>query len=131
MGVGATFVLEIGTVCLDGELADTSAGRALASLLPIAFPMDRWGDEYYGDMGVAVGPVTGETVEVLDVGELAYWAPGNALCLFFGPTPVSREGEPRAASAVYPVGRVWGDWDAVKRLGPRVQARLQRPSAGS
>ena len=122
----ARFVLKIGSVRLDGELADTSAGRAFVPLLPLGFSMERWGDEYYGDVGVPVGGVAGETVEVLEVGDLAYWEPGNALCLFFGRTPASRGGEPRAASAVHPVGRARGDWSAVKRLGPRVQAQLER-----
>ena len=47
-------------------------------------------------------------VEV-DVGELGYWPVGHALCVFFGPTPVSRDERPRAASPVNILGRLKGD----------------------
>jgi len=40
------------------------------------------------------------------VGDLAYWPPGQALCLFFGPTPASVGDEPRAASPANVVGRL-------------------------
>jgi hypothetical protein len=43
------------------------------------------------------------------VGEIAYWPPGKAFCIFFGRTPASVDGAPRAASAVNPLGRLTGD----------------------
>lgn len=110
--------LTIGGHSLDGELNDSETGRALAQRLPLTVRMSRWGDEYYGDIGTPLG--VGQAPEARDemsVGELAYWLPGNALCLFFGPTPVSRGNEPRAASEVNPAGRVSGDFDALKELG--------------
>jgi hypothetical protein len=39
---------------------------------------------------------------------LGYWPTGNAFCIFFGPTPVSRGKEIRAASAVNVFGRIEG-----------------------
>jgi hypothetical protein len=42
-------------------------------------------------------------VDYLDV---AYWPEGNALCLFYGPTPVSRDGQILAYSPVNLVGRI-------------------------
>lgn len=107
-----------------GELDDSPAGRALAQVLPLTLDLSRWGQEYYGDLGRSLGPLAGQPVEVLQVGDLAFWQPGNALCLFFGPTPASRGDECRAASPVYPLGRVSGDWAAVKALGPQVKATL-------
>jgi hypothetical protein len=47
--------------------------------------------------------------EVVEVGDLGYWPPGKAFCIFFGPTPMSRSGEIRPASAVNIVGKVKGD----------------------
>ncbi len=43
------------------------------------------------------------------VGDIGYWPPGRALCLFFGLTPSSVPGEIRPASAVNLVGRIAGD----------------------
>jgi hypothetical protein len=40
------------------------------------------------------------------VGTVAYWPQGNALCLFWGPTPASEGEEPRAASPVNVVARL-------------------------
>ena len=116
--------LQIETVRLEGHLAEGPVAEALAGKLPLEVKLRRWGDEYYGDLGAGLGRFEGETAEVMDVGDLAYWEPGNALCLFFGATPASRGHEPRAASPVHRIGHVHGDWDAVKGLGPAVLARL-------
>ena len=107
-------VIEVGGVRLQGRLLGTPAAQALAGRLPLDVRLERWGDEYYGDLGGALGAFSGAKTDVLQVGDLAYWGPGNALCLFFGPTPVSRGSEPRAASPVFHLGHVEGDWGAVK-----------------
>jgi len=43
------------------------------------------------------------------MGELGYWPPGHAFCIFFGRTPASRGEEIRAASAVNIIGNILGD----------------------
>ena len=48
-------------------------------------------------------------VEVVGTGDLGYWPPGKAFCIFFGPTPISRGDEIRPASAVTVLGRVLSD----------------------
>ncbi len=117
-------VVDVGGCRLEGSLLDTPAAVALGRRLPVEVAMARWGDEYYGDLGASLGSFGGEKVEVLEVGSLAYWEPGNALCLFFGPTPASTGSEARAASPVSPLGRVDGDWSSVKALGPRARVRV-------
>jgi len=37
---------------------------------------------------------------------VCYWPQGEAMCLFFGPTPASTDGQPRAANPVTVMGRV-------------------------
>ena len=116
---------------IDGELFqasldDSEAGRQLAAALPVQARMSRWGDEYYGGFGQGLGVDVDETArEVMEVGELAYWPPGKALCIFFGPTPVSEGDEPRAASPVLPVGRIEGDVERLKALGESVQVQVE------
>lgn len=117
-------VLKLEGVELAGQLNDSPAAQALAGALPLEMGLSRWGEEYYGDLGPSLGPFAGKQVEVLEVGELAFWPPGNALCLFFGPTPASQGDECRAASPVHRLGRVTGDLAAVKALGPSVWAVL-------
>ena len=67
--------------------------------------------------------------EAMAVGELAYWPPGNALCLFFGPTPASTDAQPRTASPVNPIGALDGDLAALQALGRSVQAVVARSGA--
>jgi len=88
--------------------------------------MSRWGDEYYGGIGAKldVSPAK-DARDDMAVGELAYWIPGNALCVFFGPTPVSDGDEPKAASPVNPVGKVTGDVKVLKKLGGSVTLRVE------
>jgi hypothetical protein len=45
-------------------------------------------------------------VGLLDV---AFWPEGNALCLFYGPTPISKTGNIVPASPVNIVGRIVSD----------------------
>jgi hypothetical protein len=52
--------------------------------------------------------------EVVQSGDLGYWPSGNAFCIFFGPTPMSDEGEIRPASAVNVIGKVISDEERLK-----------------
>jgi hypothetical protein len=92
-------------VLVDGqELTATWTGTnpktrdAIADALPLEGDAARWGDELYFRTGVDV-PAEDARAEV-PVGSIAYWPQGNAVCLFWGPTPASHGDEPRAASPV-------------------------------
>ena len=50
------------------------------------------------------------------MGAVGYWPPGNALCLFFGPTPMSAPGEIRPASAVNVLGTIDGDPEVLNKV---------------
>ena len=116
--------IKIGTLELSAELNESPTAKKLISLLPLEFSMSRWGDEYYGDCGIKT-VVSQDARDVMEVGELAVWPTGNALCIFFGPTPASREDEPRAVSPVNPVGRLLDNSDSLRRLGSSIQVRIE------
>ena len=42
------------------------------------------------------------------IGELAFWPPGKAICIFFGKTPISESNKPKAASPVNVFGKIIG-----------------------
>ena len=110
-----------GAVTLDAELNDSKCAMAIAAALPIEAKAETWGDEIYFGIGQTLA---GESPrEVVELGDLGYWPPGQAFCIFFGPTPMSRGDEIRPASAVNVVGRVMGDARAFKpvRAGSRVR----------
>jgi hypothetical protein len=100
--------IRIGNLIMEAELHDTPTAQEIAMALPISTSFNTWGDEIYFSI-----PVTSELDdkcrEVVELGELGYWPPGKAFCIFFGQTPMSRAGEIRPASAVNIVGRVKGD----------------------
>lgn len=111
---------------LMGELGDGPAAQEVAAHLPLTMTLSRWGEEYYGSLGAPMQETGGERRDQMAVGELAYWEPGSAFCVFFGPTPASRGDEPRAASPVIPLGAVSGDWASVSALGSSVKAVLSK-----
>jgi len=101
-------IIEAGSVMALAELADTATGRAIYQALPLEAVARTWGDEIYFE--VPVRHSLDETArEVVEAGDLGYWPSGPALCVFFGPTPISGPGEIRPASAVNVVGHVSGD----------------------
>jgi hypothetical protein len=109
-----------GTVSLPAELNDSKTAAAIVKALPIEARAETWGDEIY--FGIALSLAGESPQEVVAMGDLAYWPPGQAFCIFFGPTPMSQGNEIRPASAVNVVGRVVGDAKAFKkvRAGSRV-----------
>ena len=113
-----------GEVKLSAELNDSPSAKALIKKLPLKFRMSRWGDEYYGDCGLAVEEEP-QARTLMEVGELAVWPPGSALCIFFGPTPASTGSEPIAASKVNPIGRVTSQLDSLKKLGSSILVRVE------
>ncbi len=116
--------IKIGELELSAELNDSSSAKKLVSLLPLEFTMSRWGDEYYGDCGIKAD-LSQDARDVMEVGEMAVWPTGSALCIFFGPTPASRGKEPRAVSPVNPVGRLIDSPEPLKKLGSSIHVRIE------
>jgi len=94
---------------------------AVLKSLPIESRANRWGDEVYFSVPVEVKEENAQ--EKVEVGDLAYWPQGPALCIFFGTTPASKGGKPRAASGVNVFGKIQNDpaiFDKVKS-GDRIR----------
>jgi hypothetical protein len=121
--MGQTISIRIQERSFTAELNDSKGAKTLADALPLKISMSRWGDEFYGDCGLAIS-LDDSAREVLEVGEIAYWPPGSALCFFFGPTPASTDELPRAASAVAPLGRFTGGVETLKTLGSSIEVEM-------
>jgi uncharacterized protein len=90
---------------LDDSLAPKTF-KAIFENLPIEVNINRWGDELYTDRTmVSVGPEDNAKTEVNKL-DVAYWPEGKALCLFFGPTPISKDERILAYAPVNIVGRI-------------------------
>lgn len=113
-----------GTVTATAELNDSATAQAIWEALPITASANTWGDEIYFAIPVRRGEEGAR--QVVSVGEIGYWPPGHAFCIFFGPTPVSRGNEIRAASPVNPIGRVVGDATVFKKVKDGDPITLER-----
>jgi hypothetical protein len=79
--------------------------NAILENLPIEVNINRWGDELYTEKTQIVEKEEDAKREV-NLFDVAYSPEGNALCLFYGPTPISTEGKILAYSPVNIVGRI-------------------------
>lgn len=87
-----------------GVLNDTDAASEIFRGLPVNSNVSRWGKEIYFDLGFKVSSQSA-TIEVAP-GDIGYWPQGKALCVFYGPTPLSEEEDkPVPASPVVIVGK--------------------------
>lgn len=110
---------------MDAVLNDSPTADAIWDALPIARTVNTWGHEFYFDIGVQTEQEP-DASDVVEVGDLAFWPPGMAFCVFFGRTPASQGNEVRAASPVNVVGRI-GDppIDALRRIRTGTAIRIE------
>lgn len=97
-----------GGVTATALLNESPTAEAIWEALPISARASTWGDEIYFGIPVYLDEAK-DALEVVSLGDLGYWAPGHAFCIFFGRTPMSRGNEIRPASAVNVFGRIEGD----------------------
>lgn len=110
-----TITINASAVEVTAILSDTPTADAVWEALPFEAAASTWGDEIYFGIPVDADEEPGAG-PVVEMGAVAYWPPGSALCLFFGPTPASRGSEIRAASAVNVLGSIDGDPTVLKRV---------------
>ncbi|PLJ78276.1 cyclophilin-like fold protein [Infirmifilum sp. SLHALR2] len=117
------FPESIGVVEVELTGRNPKTAEAIIKAAPFESRVNLWGQEIYFSTPVRVGQEVGS--EVVERGDVAYWPPGNAICLFFGPTPVSKPGEIRPASPVNVFGRVVGDPDRLKAVKSGEKVRVE------
>jgi hypothetical protein len=98
--------------------------EAVWAALPLKAKANRWGDEIYFSVRVSLKEETAKAE--VEVGSVAYWPPGKALCIFFGPTPASQHGEPRAYSPVNVFAKMTTDPTVFKKVRDGEQVTLER-----
>ncbi len=112
-----------GDVEVKAELNDSDTAQKIAAALPIEAAANTWGDEIYFSIPVAAGEENPKAV--VELGDLGYWPPGSAFCIFFGRTPASQGDEIRPASAVNVIGRVEGDPTVFKAVRSGEMVRIE------
>ena len=93
--------------------------------MPITGSVQTWGDEIYFSIPVEA-PQAKDARDDGRKGAVAYWPPGSALCLFWGPTPMSRGDEIRPASAVNVIGTINGDPTVLGAVASGIRIVVER-----
>ena len=119
-----TLRITAGDVTATAMLDRSRTAAAIWNALPIEAKASTWGDEIYFDIGLTIAAEAPR--EVVAVGDLGYWPPGRAFCIFFGRTPASTDDEPRAASGVNVFGQVAGDAAVFKKVRAGARVKLER-----
>ncbi len=111
-------------VQMDAELNESKTAGMIYDKLPIEAKVNTWGDEIY--FSIPVSAELEDGVEVVEKGDLGYWPSGNAFCIFFGRTPMSRGDEIRPASAVNVFGQVEGDATIFTSVGDGTRIEIEK-----
>ena len=106
------------------ELGEGPTAEVLWEALPIESRASLWGEEIYFPIPLSVEGEPDAREEV-EVGTVAYWPPGDALCLFFGPTPASTDERPRAASPVTVIGKIASGIEDCRRVSSGELLRVE------
>jgi uncharacterized protein len=79
--------------------------KAILDNLPIEVNINKWGKELYTDRTSIRAQEENAKLEV-NLLDVAFWPEGCALCLFYGPTPISKPDKIEAFSPVNIVGHI-------------------------
>ncbi len=114
-----------GKIQAEAVLNESPTATKIWEALPIEERGNTWGDEIYFSIPVEARQEQ-DARDLVAVGELGYWPPGTAFCIFFGRTPASTDERPRAASAVNIIGKVSGDATIFRAVPSGTRVRLER-----
>ena len=124
MGKPDRIKISAGTVEAEAELNSSSTAQAIWKALPFASTAQRWGDEVYFTIPLSLEAESQK--EVVQMGDLGYWPPGTAFCIFFGRTPASRGDEIRPASPVNVFGKLSGSPEVFRKVKDGSRIKVER-----
>lgn len=111
-------------VTLVANLNHSVTAEALWKALPFTGSAQKWGDEIY--FSIPVEAEEDDAQQTVEKGAVAYWPPGQALCLFWGPTPVSSSNEIRPASPVNVLGHIEGKPELLSEVPDGTKVSVKR-----
>ncbi len=122
---GKKIKITAGGIVATAKLKGTPTADQIWAALPIKGTANTWGDEIYFSIPVKAAGEP-DASDVVSVGDIAYWPPGSAFCIFFGMTPASSGGVIRAASPVNPLGAIEGDPLVFKQVKSRDKVLIEK-----
>ncbi len=122
--------IKIGHLTMEAELNDTPTARKIIEILPVETSFNTWGDEIYFSLPISA-ELDDSARAVVEIGDLGYWPPGKAFCIFFGQTPASQPGKIMPASSVNIIGRALGEATRFKEVMQERRIRLEAVEKGT
>ncbi len=116
--------IKAGRVEAVAELNDTRTAQAIWEALPIKGNVNLWGEEIYFSIPLGLELEAGQ--ELVNIGDLGYWPPSSAFCIFFGPTPISQRDKIRPASPVTVFGKITSDATILKQVVSGAEITIER-----
>tara|TARA_B100001971_G_C18033818_1_gene453977 strand:- start:151 stop:528 length:378 start_codon:yes stop_codon:yes gene_type:complete len=110
---------------MEAILVEGSSADIFWNTLPITGRANTWGDEIYFNVNLQM-PLDDDASDIVESGDIAFWPPGSAFCIFFGRTPASLGDEVRAASAVNVLGKIDGDERDFRSVPSGEEIRLEQ-----
>lgn len=89
---------------LDDSICPKTVSQILKNL-PFKLKANLWGDEIYTDPAPFSAPEE-NAKPVVELFDVAFWPPGNAICLFYGHTPISEKNQIKPYSPVNVIGKI-------------------------
>lgn len=120
-----TIRIKVAEIDIECTLNRTITSLKLLDLLPITASTNTWGGEIYFPIGLGVD-IEPYSSDVVESGAIAYWPPGDALCIFYGKTPASTPNQIRAASPVTLLGTVNGDETVFESIRSGEEIKIYR-----
>ena len=114
---GRSITISAGSLEIDAIINDSNTANDIWDSLPISGSANVWGDEIYFAISVDAAEEP-DASDLVSSGDIAFWPPGNAFCIFFGRTPASTDEQPRAASRVNVFGNIDGDEKLFRAVAP-------------
>jgi hypothetical protein len=84
---------------VETSLNETGIANRVWGNLPITSMVNTWGDEIY--LSTPVEAELEEAKELVELGDIAYWPQGKAICIFFGKTPISKGDEIKPITLIH------------------------------
>ena len=116
--------MTMGDLVLEAEVLDTPTADAIWGALPIEGSANTWGDEVYFSTPVSADQEP-EARDVMEPGDIAYWPPGSAIAIAYGPTPVSQGSELRLASPSNVRARALGDVTTLRAVAAGTPVKVE------
>ena len=94
-------------IILLDDNSSTEIIRRIIQKLPLTTYINKWGEELYtDDIKIGTDFENSDLKQEVEKFDVAFWSEGGAICLFFGPTPISKGGKILPYSPVQVIGKI-------------------------